>query len=258
MKFRMWQIWPPEYGDSNDYTKDKEISVWEQSKRSKQAQNLLNNGDIIFIYETKTGPKYKKYPVYFCWDDVDVLGTANNELYDFLNKYYNINFTRKPKIRKINEKNTIILSDGEKKIILRLNMPQRPPNGKYVEATLIIGERPIKCWADTEDNKVILHDYQYEMRNRKIGREGIIALAIAESRFSKHIWSDDEYEDINRNWDLKAEARIIHNGGFVPRKELCKIIDYSTDYKFRGWGIKSIDPFFQKISEYYCSHKAPW
>ncbi|VVB87514.1 Uncharacterised protein [uncultured archaeon] len=258
MNFRMWQIWPPEYGDSNNYTTNQEISVLEQSKRSKQAQNLLNNGDLIFIYETKTAPKYKKYPVYFCWDDVDVLGTSNNELYNFLNKYYNINFTKKPKIRKINEKNTIILSDGEKKIILGLNVPHRPPNGKYVEATLIIDERPIKCWADTEDNKLILYDHQYEMRNRKIGRGGIIALAIAESRFIEHIWSDDEYEDVNRNWDLKAEARIIHSGGFVPRKELCKIMDYSTDYTFRGWGIKSIDPYFLKISEYYCSHKAPW
>lgn len=258
MNSRMWQIWAPDYSNSNDYTKNQKIFVWEQSKRSKQAQHLLNNGDLIFIYETKTGPEHLDYELYFCWDDVS--GIANDELCNFLNKYFDVNFTGEILIKKINETNTIILSDGNISIPLILYMPHRPPNGKYVEATLIIGEIPIKCWAEIENNKLKLyHYYSFNKGERKEGRGGIFALACAQSRFNKNIWSPDEYKDRNRNWDLKADAVIIHSGGFVPRKELCKIMDYSTDYTFRGWGIKEIRPdISQKILEYYCSHKAPW
>ncbi len=254
----MWQVWPPEKDDANQhhYTKNQPIKFWAQSKRSNEAEFLLNNKDLVFIYETKTGPEHLDYDWYFSWDDVSLA-----DLQIFLNKYYNINFAKKPELRRIKEKNIIIISDGETKISLMLNMPTRPHNGKNVEATLTIGERrPIKCWAENENDKLELYHYvPFNKGERILGREGIFALACAQSRFNKNFWTHDEYNDINRNWDLSAEARIIHHGGFVPRNELCKIMDYSPLYLFRGWGIKPIkSSIAQKILEYYYSHKAPW
>lgn len=252
----MWQIWAPEYGKNHNYTKNQEIKIEGQSKRDKQAHLLLNNDDIIFIYETKTGPKPKTYDVLFHWDDADEPGIVNDKLYVFLEKY----FTKKPAIIKTKDKNIIILSDGDKFIPLMLNMSERQSNKKYVEASLTIGDgRTFKCWAENEDNKIVLYDYErLPSRPRKEGRQGIFAVANAQSRFFNHDWSPDEFEDFDRNFDLLADAIITHTDGFVPREKLNTIMEYKPKNLFYGWGIRKIEPAIaQEIMNYYCSQKTP-
>ncbi len=165
MNYWMWQIWSPEHGKNYNYTKNQQIYVLAQSIRSKEAELLLNNGDIIFIYETKTGPIEEKYPKLFCWDDIPVKG--NDKLVNFLKNTFNIDFMKFPKIAKINEIDTIILSDGEKSITLKLNLLVRPQIKNEQEASLTIGDgRTAKCWASNEDGKIVLYDFYHSEPSR--------------------------------------------------------------------------------------------
>jgi hypothetical protein len=264
MNYWMWQTWPDDVGDDYHNVKiNQKYSIVAQSKRTKGEENFLNKGDIIFFYETKTKPTSIDWEVFFSWDDVDIPGINNYEFYVFLDKYFNINFTKKPDIRKINEKNVIILSDGGKTITIKLNLLARPPLKKEVQTSLTInGVKTINCWATNEDNKITL--YKIEPLPKRVsnkGRGGIFAVACAQSRFTKHQYIPEKFYEIPpKDFDLEWETEITHTGGFVPREELCTIMGYEPNYLFFGWGLRRIikPDIVQKISKYYNSHKAPW
>lgn len=260
MNYWMWQTWPENVGDDDNNVKiNEKYSIVAQSKRTKGDEKFFNKGDIIFFYETKTKPARLAWEFFFTWDDVP--GIANDELRSFLIKYFNINFTKKPDIKKINEKNIIILSDGRKTISLKLNLLARPPPTKEVKTSLTIdGVRTIDCWASNEDNKITLYKIEpLPKQVSKKGRGGIFAVACAQSGFTKHQYIPDKFYKIRpKDFDLEADTEITHTGGFVPREELCQIMDYKPKYLFYGWGLRRIDPsIVPKILKYYNSQKAP-
>jgi hypothetical protein len=263
MNYWMWQTWPNCVDDNeNDVKINQKFSIWAQSKRTKGEENFLDKGDIILFYETKTQPTRKEWEVFFSWDDVDIPGINNYELYGFLNNYFNINFMRKPDIRKIKEKSVIILSDGEKTITLKLNLLARPPPTKEVTTSLTIDNaRTIKCWATNEDNKITLYKIEpLPPRVSKKGRGGIFAVACAQSRITKHQDIPVTFYKIPpKDFDLEAVTEITHTRGFVPRDELCKMMGYKPNFLFFGWGLRRIDSrIVPKILEYFNSQKAPW
>ncbi|MGD0896814.1 MAG: endonuclease NucS domain-containing protein [Thermoguttaceae bacterium] len=79
---------------------------------------------------------------------------------------------------------------------------------------------------------VLLHE-----RRRK-GEEGIVALVEITSQPAEAVGKPpDNYSDgTSVWWRYKADGKVINSVGFVPRKELAKLLGYAENYAFRGFG----------------------
>jgi hypothetical protein len=243
MKYWLNTIWPPLNGENHYFTN---ISAQD---RSKKAVELLGQDDLVFFYETKTGPN-DKYPWLFCWDDGD-------GLLNYLKTNFHISFSKSPSI----EKDTITLSNGRTTIRVGLNLGKKIREKEYEAILNINDEKTINVYMDIENGERNIYSESTNKKPRMKGRFGIIALVKSKSKkFKENDWYANEYVDRDPiNWKWSAEAEIIHVGGFVPQKVVCKIMGKEPNYFFRGWGINDITEIqFIKICEYYVTHSAPW
>ena len=102
--------------------------------------------------------------------------------------------------------------------------------------------RPVKG----DDGKVL---------QRQAGAQGVVALVKVDSEVREDDSGPDEYADGQRIWwRWYASTRTVRPRGFVSRNQLAKIVGYSPDYTFRGFGafnsgLKEIPKgVFEKIS----------
>lgn len=244
MRYWLNTIWPPSNVNGHDY---EDISAQD---RSKKAVERLEPDDLVFLYETKTGPN-NKYPWLFCWDD----GCG---LLNFLKTKFYINFSKSPSIRI--EKDTITLSNGRKSIRVGLKLMKKIREKECKAILNISDEKPINVYLNIENGKRNIYSESTNKKTRMKGRFGIIALVKSESKFKENDWYRDIYIDRDPiYWKWSADTEIIHVGGFVPQKVVCEILDKEPNYVFRGWGINDITEIqFKRLCEYYVTHSAPW
>ena len=103
---------------------------------------------------------------------------------------------------------------------------------------------------------------QFERIVRGKGREGIVALVeVTDRAVPLEGAEEQEYEDgTTRWWRYRAETRPAGDAGFLPRVEVCKIMPYSQDYVFRGFGtqrsgLKRISPeTFARLREAFLTY----
>jgi hypothetical protein len=76
---------------------------------------------------------------------------------------------------------------------------------------------------------------------RQRGKQGVVALAEITTAPSELPESGyDYYTDGSRAWwRYKADARVINSTGFIPRQGLARLLGYSADYAFKGFGHKN-------------------
>ena len=72
---------------------------------------------------------------------------------------------------------------------------------------------------------------------RKEGKEGVVALMEVVSELHESREKPEKYENgTERWWRWKADTRLINQSGFVPRIELNKIMNYKSNFHYRGFG----------------------
>ncbi len=67
----------------------------------------------------------------------------------------------------------------------------------------------------------------------------------------------DHYADGTKAWwRFKADARVINRNGFIPRRDLARILGYSEKYPFKGFGDKHSGVKRLSQEEYEAIHSA--
>lgn len=68
------------------------------------------------------------------------------------------------------------------------------------------------------------------------GRQGIIALVKAVSQLEPTNEKPEEYADGTKIWWFWQARTELIKECFIPRKDVCRVLGYSTNYNFRGFG----------------------
>jgi hypothetical protein len=78
-------------------------------------------------------------------------------------------------------------------------------------------------------------------KKHRQGAEGVVVTGIvsgkAQTRPPELAISD--YADGTRvSWAWGVPTRDLDRDGYIPRREICEVLDYSVNYNFRGFGMR--------------------
>ncbi len=93
---------------------------------------------------------------------------------------------------------------------------------------------------------------------RKPGQQGVVALAKITTAPANLVGSlPDTYADGSQIWwRCKADGRVINSKGFIHRRDLARILGYSEQYPFRGFGNQNSGVKRLSLGEYEAIHSA--